>query len=220
MFDWVETKLQTDGWMKGYEGRVPFRTQRQLILTSNPHDFSWKYAKQTVPPFILQAGRNHAPEMSLQPFDVKPSLDSSPQLQTLPPFPSQPLGTSKETYTIQPIAPKRQAPLRSDEHAHPILTPSFSRASHFTIPATLPCCVVRLQHSCLRLVGLRECVTALLAHTLDLANFADGFLELLHAGPIVLDVEFLNLLDMVVCLRIVHSLCVFPREIPEKTQDG
>lgn len=59
---------------------------------------------------------------------------------------------------------------------------SSSTARHLTISATLLGGVVSLQHACLTLVRLRESVAALLAHALDLSNFADGFLELLHSG--------------------------------------
>lgn len=57
----------------------------------------------------------------------------------------------------------------------------WSRAGHFSVPTTVLGRVVRLQHARLALVGLRKGVAALLAHALDLADFADGFLELLHS---------------------------------------
>jgi hypothetical protein len=41
--------------------------------------------------------------------------------------------------------------------------------------------VVRLEYARLTLIGLRESVAALLPHALDLAHFADGFLELFHS---------------------------------------
>jgi hypothetical protein len=59
---------------------------------------------------------------------------------------------------------------------------AFSPATcHFAIFASLLRSVIRLKHPGLTLVSLRECITALLAHALDLANFADGLLELLHS---------------------------------------
>jgi hypothetical protein len=79
----------------------------------------------------------------------------------------------------------------------------------------------------------------LLAHALDLAYFADCFLELLHSREsvlvgdqvgkkgeehehiprtVILNVVFLNLLDVVVSLRVVHSfgtreVSAFPFEV-------
>ena len=58
-----------------------------------------------------------------------------------------------------------------------------------------------------------ESVAALLAHALHLANLADGLLELLHARAVVLDVVFLDLLDVMVMLGVVHAFGVLPREI-------
>jgi hypothetical protein len=55
------------------------------------------------------------------------------------------------------------------------------RASHLTIPAALPRRIIRLQHSGLAFVRLREGVAALFAHTLHLPHFADCFLELFHS---------------------------------------
>ena len=51
------------------------------------------------------------------------------------------------------------------------------------------CRIVSLEHAGLRLVGLREGVTALFAHALDLADLADGLLELFHAVILSLATE-------------------------------
>lgn len=56
-----------------------------------------------------------------------------------------------------------------------------SRTGHFTIPTSLPRRVISLQDPCLRLVCLREGITTLFAHTLDLANFSDSLLKLFHS---------------------------------------
>ena len=70
------------------------------------------------------------------------------------------------------------------------------------------------------LVRLAERITPLLAHALHLSDLPDRFLELFHAGTIILDVVFLNLLHVVVGLRAVHALVVFPREITEEAEAG
>lgn len=85
------------------------------------------------------------------------------------------------------------------------------RASHLTIPSTTPGSIVSIENTHLAaIVGLGEGVAALLAHALDLADLPDRFLELLHARTVVLDVVFLDFLDMVVLLGVVHALGVFP----------
>jgi len=73
--------------------------------------------------------------------------------------------------------------------------------------------VIRLKHARLALVGRREGVAALLAHSLHLTDLPDGLLELLHPGPVVLDIVLLNLLDVMVRLRVIHPLDVLPRKV-------
>lgn len=70
------------------------------------------------------------------------------------------------------------------------------------------------------LVGLTECITALLAHALHLSYFPDRLLELLHTRTVVLDVVFLDFLDVVVVLWVVHPLGVFPGIVAEETDTG
>ncbi len=55
------------------------------------------------------------------------------------------------------------------------------RTGHLTIPPSLPRRIIRLQDPRLRLISLREGVTALFAHALHLPDFTNGFLELFHA---------------------------------------
>ena len=58
---------------------------------------------------------------------------------------------------------------------------SSTTARHLAVPATLFRRIVSLQHARLTLVRLREGVAALLAHALDLADLANGLLELFHS---------------------------------------
>jgi hypothetical protein len=58
---------------------------------------------------------------------------------------------------------------------------SWPTARHLSVSAALFRRIVRLQHARLTLVCLRESVAALFAHALDLADLANGFLELLHS---------------------------------------
>lgn len=99
-------------------------------------------------------------------------------------------------------------------HNQPIANQSSRhrpRASHLTIPPTTPGSIVSIENTHLAaIVGLGEGVSALLAHALDLANLADGFLELLHAWTVILDIVFLDFLDVVVLLWVVHALGVLP----------
>lgn len=93
--------------------------------------------------------------------------------------------------------------------------------------------VVCLEHARLAFVGLREGVTSLLAHALHLSNFSNGFLELFHSGiildvtvllesedvmldlpwSVILNVVLLNLLDVVICLWLIHTFDVFPDKV-------
>lgn len=78
----------------------------------------------------------------------------------------------------------------------PCITPEISRRTremtnrlpaagagtlHLAISPTVFCGVVSLEYASLRLVGLGEGVSALFAHALDLSDFSDGLLELLHS---------------------------------------
>ena len=91
-------------------------------------------------------------------------------------------------------------------------------AGHFSVPASAPGGVVGLKDTILALVRLTEGVTSLFAHALDLPDLADGLLELLHPGPVVLDVVFLDLLDVVIGLRSVHALGVFPGKVTQQAE--
>ena len=93
-----------------------------------------------------------------------------------------------------------------------------SHARHLAVPAPLARGVVSLQDAILALVRLAEGVAPLLAHALHLADFADRLLELLHAGPVVLDVVLLDLLHVVVGLRPVHALGVLPGEVAQQAE--
>jgi hypothetical protein len=105
------------------------------------------------------------------------------------------------------------------------------RTRHLSISSSFSCCIICLQNPRLTLVCLREGISALLAHSLHLTYFADGFLELFHPNTtvsgsrgiregkgcekgfgechiprsVILDVIFLNFLNMVVGLGVVHS---------------
>lgn len=121
---------------------------------------------------------------------------------------------------------------QTPEHRHQLLP----RTRHLTISSTLLCCIIRLQHSRLTFVCLRESITALLAHTLDLSDLANGFLELLHSAKtlafdlsrkrsqgdvpwsVVLNVILLNLLHMMITLREVHSLGILPCKISDQAE--
>lgn len=95
-----------------------------------------------------------------------------------------------------------------------------SRTRHLAPPAPLPRGIISLQHAILALVRLTEGIAPLFPHALHLADLADGLLELLHAGTVVLDVVFLDLLHVVVGLRAVHALAVFPRDVAQEAEDG
>jgi len=89
---------------------------------------------------------------------------------------------------------------------------------HFTIPTTTLGGIVGVQNTHLTtIVCLGEGVTALFAHTLDLANLPDSLLELFHARTVVLHVVLLDLLDVVVMLGVVHALGVLPGIITHQT---
>ena len=96
----------------------------------------------------------------------------------------------------------------------------FSRARHLPVPAPLSGCVVSPQHAVLALVRGTERITSLLPHALHLAHLADGFLELLHARAVVLDVVLLDLLHVVIRLRQVHALGILPGEVAQETDGG
>jgi hypothetical protein len=100
----------------------------------------------------------------------------------------------------------------------------WPRTRHLAIPPSFSRCVIRLQDSRLRLISLREGIAALLAHTLHLADFANSLLELFHTRSlllvtighssggsiprsIILNVVFLNFLNVMVLLWVVHSFC-------------
>jgi len=55
------------------------------------------------------------------------------------------------------------------------------RARHLSVPTTVLRRVVRLDKLRLAFFRLREGVASLFAHALDLSDFADGLLELLHS---------------------------------------
>ena len=93
-------------------------------------------------------------------------------------------------------------------------------AFHLPKRASLDRSIVTIQHPLLTLIRLTKGIAPLFPHPLHLPNFTDGFLELLHPRSVVLDVVFLYLLDMVVCLWFVHSLGVLPGEVAEEAEDG
>ena len=115
----------------------------------------------------------------------------------------------RETHPTNSVAPSFPPRL-------PPLDPR-SRTSHLPPPAPLPRGIISLQDAILALVRLTEGIPPLLAHALHLPDLADGLLELLHARAVVLDVVFLDLLDVVVGLWAVHALAVFPRDVAEET---
>lgn len=96
---------------------------------------------------------------------------------------------------------------------------TWSYTCHFPIPPSLPRRIVSLQNAILTLIGLAESVTSLLAHPLHLPDLSDRFLELLHPWPVVLNVVFLDLLDVVIGLRTIHALSVLPCEITHQAKE-
>lgn len=58
--------------------------------------------------------------------------------------------------------------------------PRGTRRRHLSVSPPVPRRIVRIDDARLAFVGLREGVAALFPHPLDLADFPDGFLELLH----------------------------------------
>lgn len=94
------------------------------------------------------------------------------------------------------------------------------RTGHLTIPTSASCRVVCIHNSHLlpALIGLAECITTLFPHALYLADFADRLLKLLHSWPVILYVVLLDLLDMVIGLRQVHALRIFPRKVAGETE--
>lgn len=97
----------------------------------------------------------------------------------------------------------------------------MSRTRHLTVPPTTLGSIVGIQNTHLAtIISLREGVTALLAHALDLPDLPDGLLELFHTRTVVLHIVFLDLLDVVVMLRVVHALGVLPGEITHETDAG
>lgn len=82
-----------------------------------------------------------------------------------------------------PISPlKRQNPKWNAQ----IIIHSFPRTHHLAMSSSLFRSIIRLQHSRLTLICLRESVAALFAHALYLSDLADGFLELFHSTRLLL----------------------------------
>lgn len=89
-----------------------------------------------------------------------------------------------------------------------------------TKPSSLPSRIISLQHPVLTLVRLTESVAPLLPHPLHLSHFSDCLLELLHSGPVVLDIVLLNLLHVMVGLGPVHAFGILPREVSKEADHG
>ena len=95
------------------------------------------------------------------------------------------------------------------------------RAGHFSVSPSSSRGIVSIDNPHLpTLIGLTECITALLAHALHLPDFPDRFLELLHTGAVVLNIVLLNFLNVVVVLWVVHPLGVLPGIVAEETEAG
>jgi hypothetical protein len=62
------------------------------------------------------------------------------------------------------------------------LSVRWSRARHLPVSSSVFGRVVCLEHTRLTFVCLREGITSLLSHALDLPHFADSLLELLHSA--------------------------------------
>jgi hypothetical protein len=91
---------------------------------------------------------------------------------------------------------------------------------HLTIPPPLPRRIIRRQNSRLTLIRLTECITPLLPHPLHLPDLSNRLLKLFHPRPIILNIIFLNLLHVMIGLRFVHALGIFPGNIARETEDG
>ena len=91
-----------------------------------------------------------------------------------------------------------------------------SSTSHLPVPAPLFRCIICVQDPRLTFIRLTERIPSLFPHTLHLSHFPDSLLELFHPRSVILDVIFLNLLDMMVRLWFIHSLPVFPCHIPKQ----
>lgn len=75
-----------------------------------------------------------------------------------------------------------------EKRRHSLLSP----AGHLTISSTFSRGIIRLQHSRLRFIGLRESIPTLFAHALNLANFSNSFLKLFHSVKSDVSAMFLN----------------------------
>ena len=86
------------------------------------------------------------------------------------------------------------------------------------MPPALSRRIISIQHLSLltSFISRAESVPALFAHPLNLPHFPDRLLELFHPRPIVLNVIFLYLLNVVVCLREIHALGVLPGDVAEQ----
>lgn len=110
--------------------------------------------------------------------------------------------------------------IQSPPPRFPPLNNTLPRTFHFPIRAPPNRGIVAIQHPLLTFIRLAERIPPLFPHTLHLAHFPDGFLELFHARSVVLDIVFLDFLDVVVRLRAIHALRVFPGEIAEEAEGG
>jgi len=116
-----------------------------------------------------------------------------------------------------PPNPRTSPPPPTLPPFHPATVPA---TPHLPIPPPLLCRIIRLQQSALTLIRLTKRIPPLFPHTLHLPDLPDRLLELLHAGTVVLDVILLYLLDVMVRLRAVHALCVFPAKVAQEREDG
>ena len=102
-----------------------------------------------------------------------------------------------------------------------IISNQCPRTGHFAVSPSSSRGIISIDDSHLpAFIGLAERVAALFPHALYLSHFTDRLLELLHARPVVLHVVLLDLLHVVVVLRVVHPLGVFPGVIAEKANAG
>ena len=90
--------------------------------------------------------------------------------------------------------------------------------THLPIPSPLPCRIICIQHPRLTLVRLTKRIPPLFPHPLHLPDLPDCLLELFHPRSIILDIVFLNLLDVMICLRLIHAFAVFPCYVSEQAR--